>query len=846
MDRVTVYPGQTPLEVHILKTNKFAMLGVSKLAEALLGRDNVWVTGLNCTADGVQAFHVNISPGQVYQLAAIDATTYGGAIPADTNQVLKQGVLDETLSFSCPKPSSGQSIYYKISVAYVEQDDEADVLLYYNAANPEQPFNGPDGSGVAQSTRRAGKCIIQFTTGTAATTGSETVPATPAGFTALWTIRVSGNTTSIVNAASATTDGIWKVGAGNFIVFGGAGDLTQSAADIRYARIATANAFTNTQSINVNDPIAVHIFGSTSSAGAGIKITGDGATTPSKRIRVRGGALGIMNDAASPTDILVLSDAGNLSVTGTITAAGKITAGADPTNALDVVTKQYVEANFATIGVGGFITQTNADARYVRKDVGATSPQVMAGQLQVPAQPTVGTVDPNQLVTQGYVDSHYATLASSGITQTQADARYLMLSAVTPQTVNTTTTFNTPPLLTVGPTNDNHAVRKVYVDNNFAQKSKAGGETFTVTVGGQPPTADGHFTTRGFANSTYLQIGAGSPAQTIAKAVTFSTFPTVPTSGATGGQVVSAAQMAAAISSGQGITQTFADGRYAQKEASNNFSGLNTFQSQVTCLTDATNNTHLLSLGAAIQRFAPLNGPLFTGIPRGPGGNSGVTDGYVTYQQVFGSGGGGFATLNANTFAGTQTINPASGDCIVLGTSPTGLTGITFPSGRFVGIDNASGNFNFRSGGIARFVINSSNGNLSTTGSLLVEGNLSVSSGTASTFSAPVGVGTPTQGGHAVRQDQFSHSGNSSLGSIVLPNGYIINFGTASNIGVNPSSSSVSLHRSYSSVHLGCVGCPVSSSVTNVQISVFNLGLSTFSASATASGTTIRFISIGK
>lgn len=840
MDRQVVYSGQIPLEVHILNTNKYTMLGLSRLAEAMLGRSNVWVTGLLATADLVQAFHVSVSAGQIYQLAPIDATAYGGVLAPDATQILKQGTSDSALDFATPKPSSGQSIYYLISAAYVESDDQADVLLYYNAANPEEAFSGPNGNGAAQATRRAGRCVVQMTTGTAATSGTETVPATPAGFTALWTVRVSGNTVSLTNASSATTDGIWKVGSSHFIQFGGTGDLTQANADLRYAQLAAANAFTNRQSINFNDPIAIDIFGSSNAAGVGIRMTGDGVTTPSKRITVRGGSLAILNDAGSSTAIMLLSDAGNLSCTGTLTAGGKITAGATATNALDVVTLAFADARYAAAGASGFITQATADGRYVM--LSNTSIQTLTGQLFVPTQPTSGTVPANQLITQGYADSHYVTAALSGIPQATADGRYLMLdSSGVAKTVLTPTTFSAALTLSTNPTLSGHAVPLGFADARYSQLNAA--VTHTQQVSGIAAVADANFTTRGFSDARYLQLGGSQ--QSVTKVVAFSTFPTVPTSGATGGQVVSAAQMAAAITSGQGITQAFADGRYAQLAGSNSFSGSNTFSNVITCLTNAFSNQHVLTLGDASSRFATLAGPTFTDVPKGPGGSASVTNGYVTWQQVFGGGGGGFATLGANTFTGTQTINPAAGDCLVLGTSASGKSAITMPGGGKFGYNNATGNFNvWGPSGQAMLFVNLTTGDLSVgpTGSMLVGGNLTVSGTAGSTFSGPVAVGVPTQGGHATRQDQFTHQGNSTTGHIELPNGYIINFGTVTMTG-GATSQSVSFHRPFTSVALACVACPVSSAVGCVAFSLSNGGCS---VGAAVSNQTVRFIAIGK
>jgi hypothetical protein len=59
--------------------------------------------------------------------------------------------------------------------------------------------------------------------------------------------------------------------------------------------------------------------------GVAIKLTGDGATTPSKYIRVNGGNFQIINSGYSAVPFS-MSDAGNLAISGGFTAVGTVTA----------------------------------------------------------------------------------------------------------------------------------------------------------------------------------------------------------------------------------------------------------------------------------------------------------------------------------------------------------------------------------------------------------------------------------------------------------------------------------------------------------------------------------------
>jgi hypothetical protein len=77
---------------------------------------------------------------------------------------------------------------------------------------------------------------------------------------------------------------------------------------------ATINSVSNTTTLALTN---------TASNGVQIKMTGNGATTPSKTLRVYSGILDIVNDAYTAS-ILVLSDAGNMTLGGTLTLPGTI------------------------------------------------------------------------------------------------------------------------------------------------------------------------------------------------------------------------------------------------------------------------------------------------------------------------------------------------------------------------------------------------------------------------------------------------------------------------------------------------------------------------------------------
>ncbi|HHQ5472460.1 TPA: phage tail protein [Yersinia enterocolitica] len=200
MDRQIVYPGAIPLETDLLNTNKYAMIGIAKLAAAVMGT-NTYLRGLLCTASSPASMIINIARGEIYSLQNIDNEAYS-SLPADTvNTILKQGVILSSTAFTLTAPTTaGQSINYLIQITYQDVDTGATVLPYYNAANPSQAYSGPNNSGTAQYTARTGVCVVALKSGVAAITGTQTTPVADAGYTAAWVITVAQGATTITSA----------------------------------------------------------------------------------------------------------------------------------------------------------------------------------------------------------------------------------------------------------------------------------------------------------------------------------------------------------------------------------------------------------------------------------------------------------------------------------------------------------------------------------------------------------------------------------------------------------------------------------------------------------------------
>ncbi|MFO0906762.1 MAG: hypothetical protein U0835_00070 [Isosphaeraceae bacterium] len=237
MRRRIVQIGAIPQDTDILETNKYAMIGLAYLTQAVLGSGTV-VDGLACTATSPAGMTVNVGPGSIYSLAAIDATAYGSLAADTVRQVVKQGIVLDTTNFPCAAPTTaGQSVVYLIQAAFLEADGGATILPYYNASNPSQPYNGPNNSGTSNNTYRSGNCVLTLKTGVAATTGTQAAPSPDAGCVGLWTVTVANGQTSITSASIAAYPGAPFIGG----KLTGKLDASKNLADVANASTALSN-----------------------------------------------------------------------------------------------------------------------------------------------------------------------------------------------------------------------------------------------------------------------------------------------------------------------------------------------------------------------------------------------------------------------------------------------------------------------------------------------------------------------------------------------------------------------------------------------------------------------------
>ncbi|HDR2587261.1 TPA: hypothetical protein QCI16_004309, partial [Enterobacter ludwigii] len=237
MDRKIIYPGAIPLENDLLETNRFSMVGLAKLAEAIMGT-STFLHGLACRPTSPASMAVTVGAGEIYSLQNVDDTAYS-SLPADTtHSILKQGLLVDAITLPLQAPSTnGLSQNYLIQIAYEESDTESTVLPYYNASNPTQAWHGPNNSGTAQGTVRSGKCIVKAKAGIAATTGTQTTPGPDSGYIGAFVVTVTAGQTELTSA------NIIMVPSAPFLPAGGLVAGIQSS-QMTYARdYGTVNAY---------------------------------------------------------------------------------------------------------------------------------------------------------------------------------------------------------------------------------------------------------------------------------------------------------------------------------------------------------------------------------------------------------------------------------------------------------------------------------------------------------------------------------------------------------------------------------------------------------------------------
>lgn len=182
------------------------MIGIGWLAQALLGT-TTQVVGLPCTPTAPPSMTVDIGEGMITGFTEIETTTYG-ALPVNPAALVKVGINNADTPFTLTAPTtSGDSINYLIEGEFQEVDGTPIILPYVNANNPSAPYSGPNNSGTPQNTVRTQIVGLQLKAGAQAPTGTQTTPATDAGWVPLYVITVNFGQTTIVSGDISVAPG---------------------------------------------------------------------------------------------------------------------------------------------------------------------------------------------------------------------------------------------------------------------------------------------------------------------------------------------------------------------------------------------------------------------------------------------------------------------------------------------------------------------------------------------------------------------------------------------------------------------------------------------------------------
>jgi hypothetical protein len=258
MDRSVAYTQEQGRSTDFLFAQRASMIGLAKLAKSILG-SNTLVEGLGVTANSPAALNVVVGSGQIYSLAAVDASAYGILAADTTHTILKQGLLMDALTLSTPAPAtSGYSINYLIQATFSETDTNPLVLPYFNSANPSQPLSGQNNTGSPQATQRQDLCIVAAKAGAAATTGTQTTPAPDAGYVGLAVVVVAFGQSTVT--------------AGNISIYAGAPYLVETLTQKAYLNGNAAQAFAVANATAANQAVALGQFVTSITANGYIKL----------------------------------------------------------------------------------------------------------------------------------------------------------------------------------------------------------------------------------------------------------------------------------------------------------------------------------------------------------------------------------------------------------------------------------------------------------------------------------------------------------------------------------------------------------------------------------------------
>jgi hypothetical protein len=204
VDRQIVYPGAIPLDTDVLSIERDVMVAIGYLTQAVLGTGMV-ADGLACAPTQPASMTISVGPGSITQFGAVDSTAFGSLPAEPTEPLVRIGINLAGTAFALVAPTTaGYAINYLIAATLLEIDTTPVVLPYYNAANPGQPFGGPNNDGAAQNTQRLQQVQLQLKAGAPNAAGTQQTPSVDAGWVGLFVIVVETGQTSVTASSIST------------------------------------------------------------------------------------------------------------------------------------------------------------------------------------------------------------------------------------------------------------------------------------------------------------------------------------------------------------------------------------------------------------------------------------------------------------------------------------------------------------------------------------------------------------------------------------------------------------------------------------------------------------------
>jgi hypothetical protein len=206
MDRSPFYTGSIWRSYDVGNTLKDVVKAVGRIVAALRGNQSTAISGFSFAQSSPTAnMSISLAAGEIFELGAVDPTTFGSLGTDSTVVVLHGHALAQTLTFNTAALVAGQQQWALVQAEFeyvdaIRSDDPTGgVLPFWNAAAPTNPLQGPNGLGTSLPTVRQGLANVDIVYGTPATAGSAVPPAVSTGFVPLYLVLLAFGQLSITN-----------------------------------------------------------------------------------------------------------------------------------------------------------------------------------------------------------------------------------------------------------------------------------------------------------------------------------------------------------------------------------------------------------------------------------------------------------------------------------------------------------------------------------------------------------------------------------------------------------------------------------------------------------------------